>query len=891
MTRWTYDAYGNPASKTDARGHVTLYEYDAATSAFPARITLPRTGAVSHVWAVPEFDYRTGRARVLEDANGNRTLYAYDALGRLVQADFADGGRTTHAYVETTLPVYVRTSVHDGSASPITSFTYFDGLGRRIQTTAAGEKGRPIYTRWFYDELGRNFLHEGPYFAGDGDYPWARTEFDLWDRPVSVRRADGEHGSVATRYSYSGLSATETDPDGAAKTITRDYLERVLRLVEHADQGEVATAFDYNAAGDLLRITNHAGVATRFERDTLGRPRSISDPDMGAWQYTWDANGNLKTQTDAMGRTVALEYDPLNRVVLRFYSAPNPPVTYTYDNLAVPNGVGRPHTVSGAQATIAYDAYDEMGRVLADTRTFAGNPARYTTRMEYDPAGNLTAVVYPMDGYRVDYAYHPGTRLLERVGGPDGVEFAELEDYTAEGKPGFLYQGNGTSTSFGHDRRSGRLKTIRTQAPSLEPADDIFHQVYSHTPGGDIREIADRVRSKTRRYAYDRLHRLVSETSPEAVLVHPSKVVRLKYDYEGSGPFHAPKKIELGGLTHGLHYDANGNLVDGPALSDPQKVTRRAVGYTADNMPARIDQPGALCPEGPAGAGCPDRVEFGYDGENRRAVKRSAAGTTHYVGRHFEVRNGSPVRYVFAGDLRLARVGTDGVRHFHKDHLMSTVAVTDEAGVKVESSGYIPFGQPRNRTGTPAAAFRYTDQELDVETGLYNYKARLYDPLTAVFNTPDPFLSANLVFAGIGGTGGSRQDGYAAGGGKAGSSAKAFETRQLISFFGKTSQRLNRFAYVQNSPVNYVDSDGLWPKRHHNEIIGMAFRVPDGSLKSQIERGSAAADSWKFQGPSYTHMHAMREKGESVESAKGKNAAIRQRPFERVPASFSSRPD
>ncbi len=305
--------------------------------------------------------------------------------------------------------------------------------------------------------------------------------------------------------------------------------------------------------------------------------------------------------------------------------------------------------------------------------------------------------------------------------------------------------------------------------------------------------------------------------------MHPAKVTRLKYAYDGAGPFHAPKKIELRGMVHDLHYDANGNLIDGPALADPQKVARRGIRYTADNMPSRIEQPGVACPELPAGSRCPGTVEFGYDGENRRAVKNSAAGSTYYVGQHFEVRNGSPVCYVFAGDLRLSEVTPQATRHLHKDHLLSTVAVTDEAGNRIESADYIPFGQARNRSGVPSAAFRYTDQELDPETSLYNYKARLYDPFTAIFNTPDPFLSANLVFANSSEIGGNHKTGQTSSGEKADTGPNRLETKQMISFFGKTSQRLNRFAYVQNDPVNYVDSDGLWPTRLHNYLISNAF--------------------------------------------------------------------
>jgi RHS repeat-associated protein len=460
---------------------------------------------------------------------------------------------------------------------------------------------------------------------------------------------------------------------------------------------------------------------------------------------------------------------------------------------------------------------------------------------------------------------------MHRATGPAGVEFAEFEDYTPDGKPGFLYQGNGTSTTFSHDNRSNLLQAIRIQAPSLDPADDLFHKTYRYTPGGDIKEITDHIQSSTRYYSYDKLHRLISEKSSTLTMVHPSKVVRLEYEYDGTGPFHAPKRIASRGRRHDLQYDANGNLVEGPALADPQSVTRRVIRYTPDNMPSRIDQAGARCAESPSGAPCPANVEFLYDGENRRVMKTSPSGSTHYVGRHFHVQNGVPIRYVFAGDLRLAKITSNGIRYYHKDHLMSTVAFTDEGGKRIETADYLPFGQARNRMGDLSTAFRYTDQEFDWETGLYNYRARMYDPVSAVFMGPDPYLSANRLFLLNGLEGKHRMSRQAImAGANTASGPKPSETRQLIAFFGETSQRLNRYAYVQNSPVNYVDSNGLWPERIHHKIIDFAFEHLPIQMISQIQEGSNYADSWKHQGPDFNHMHAMRQKGESAEAANDK---------------------
>ncbi len=142
-------------------------------------------------------------------------------------------------------------------------------------------------------------------------------------------------------------------------------------------------------------------------------------------------------------------------------------------------------------------------------------------------------------------------------------------------------------------------------------------------------------------------------------------------------------------------------------------------------------------------------------------------GSTYYIGEHFEIIDGVPTKYIFAGNLRIAKITSSDTQYFHKDHLQSSTAVTNELGEKLETTEYFPFGLERNRTGSSASNYKFTDQELDPESGLYNYDARLYDPVIGIFITPDTII----------------QDFY-------------------------DSQSLSRYAYVRNNPLKYIDPTG-----------------------------------------------------------------------------------
>lgn len=863
-----YDSFGNPVETVDGRGQTTRYEYDPATVTFPVRIVQPRTGSADHEWKIPRLDYRIGKASVLEDENGNRTLFEYDAAGRLLRADFPDGGRKIFAYRHHPLPYRVRSSFHAaGAAPPQVVDEEYDGLGRKIRTVRYGEKGRPIESTWAYDVLGRVVRLQGPCFAGSLACRTEETDYDPWDRPTRTRRTHGEHGIAVTRYDYAGAATTVTDPDGSSRTTIRDHLNRTVRLIEHGDWGDLTTAFDYDAAGDLVRIVHPAGVETRFVRDGLGNIRAMSDPDMGTWEYAYDENGNLVSQTDARGRVLELDYDALNRLTAMRSLASGETFRYDYDDPGVPNGIGRLAAVTASQVATRFEAYDEMGRLLTETRVFSGDERRYTTSRQYDAAGNLIALEYPVGSLRIRYAYHPGTDLLHRVLDEAGSEIAAFEDYNADGNAGYAYFGNGTETIRAYDPHTGMIREIRVRPPAGQGGGDLLHREYGYTPAGDIAAVRNPISGITRRYTYDRQHRLVAEHPDPPLLVHPSKILRMRYAYTDSFPFHGPRDIEVEGRRASLEYDENGNITRAPAFYGTAISVERQLFYDDRNRTARIHQPGVSCGSKIDSSLCPDRLEFLYDGLNRRAVKRTPSSVVKYVGPHFEIRDGEPVCHVFAQNLRIAEITAKGIRYLHKDHLSSTAAVSDENGALVQAFDYSPFGLLRSEN-TSHPRYGYTDQEIDFVPGLFNFKARLYDAHLALFLSPDPYRSPDFAasfFFNL---------------------EKRFfprDTASLIFIFEQPLSNagldlnnlkeigLNRFCYAHQNPINLKDNDGLWPERIHKIIIKEYFdRKVDNSFIRIIISGSNFADLPMFQTSAFNHMHAMREPGETIDQARDK---------------------
>ena len=87
-------------------------------------------------------------------------------------------------------------------------------------------------------------------------------------------------------------------------------------------------------------------------------------------------------------------------------------------------------------------------------------------------------------------------------------------------------------------------------------------------------------------------------------------------------------------------------------------------------------------------------------------------------------------------------LGDGQVYYYQRDHLGSTMSVTDSLGNTVQQVEYTPWGEVfvERRFGTSGfdTHYLFNGKELDEETGLYYYGARYYDPKMSVWYSTDP---------------------------------------------------------------------------------------------------------------------------------------------------------
>ena len=359
-----------------------------------------------------------------------------------------------------------------------------------------------------------------------------------------------------------------------------------------------------------------------------------------------------------------------------------------------------------------------------------------------DKANNRTKLTYP-SGKVLTYTYDANDNLKSQL-----ANSAALANYAYDVL----------------DRRSTKDLVAGAVTQRATNAYDMADQLSSVTnavlSGAQISKFS---------YTYDKLGNRLSMTGPAAT------VTNYTYNpvYELAGT--------TGAQTHSFAYDLVGN-----------RQTVNGVTYTSNNLNQyskvgtvtyAYDLNGNL-----TGNGVNTYV---YDEQNRLATSTKAAATSSYKYDAFNRRvsktvGGTTTYYVYDGDqiieersgtatvvadytygpwtdeaLTMTRAGQ--TYYYHYDALGSVRNLTNAAGTVIESYDYDPYGNP-TANSTVGNPIRFTGRWYDAESGLYDYRARVYDPKIGRFLQRDPW-------------------GY--------------------------WDSMNLFTYVNNDPINWLDPFGL----------------------------------------------------------------------------------
>ncbi len=286
----TYDAYGNPLTRTDGLGIVTKYEYSdlgllsAVIQNYKAN---PGSGDDPNATNVrTEYTYdAVGNLTKIKDANGHETSYTYDVLNRLWKITDPLGKLTEYGYDA----LGNRTSLQDAKNNT-TIFGY--NLAGRLQTIDYPSGMSDV--SYGYDALGRLTGMDD----GLGHTVWV---YDNLDRITSI--TDPFNKSVGYGYDDDSKRSSITYPSPVNKTITYQY-NSLDQLTNVLDGSTHLADYGYDISGQLTGVTLANGTTSAMEYDFSGQLTSLTHQ-MGISQYAsytyqYDAAGQRKQVIEAL---------------------------------------------------------------------------------------------------------------------------------------------------------------------------------------------------------------------------------------------------------------------------------------------------------------------------------------------------------------------------------------------------------------------------------------------------------------------------------------------------------------------------------------------------------------------------------------------------------------
>jgi YD repeat-containing protein len=543
-----YDVYHRVVKITDPAGGA--YNYSYAVGNTLTSVTFPdghiRTylyGEVANVAHVPATGVSFWRALTgIMDDGVRSASWTYDAQGRAASSEHgAFGSGIDHVglmYATPDVNGNSTTSVTD-SLGTVRSYGFSTLLNVVKNTGISGQPCKWCSAAMTYDFNG-NVASRTDFNGNTICYAFDQS------RNLELNRLEGLSAGVACP----AVLSTYIPTAGTAQRLITTQWNATYRLPTVVAEPMRITADTYDAQGNLLTKTVQAttdaagalGVAATvtgvprtwtYTYNIAGQVLTVDGPRTDVsdiTNYTYDAQQNLDTVTNALSQTTTLG---------------------SYD------ANGRPSTITDANGLLTDLVYDARGRLTS--RTTGGE----TTTYAYDGVGQLINVAAP-SGASYTYTYDAAHRLTE-IADNQGNHI----NYTLD------VMGNRTLEQTYNS--SGSL--VRTHSRVFDALNRLFQDIgsvnqtttFAYDANGNLTNVTDPLNRQTVR-GYDALNRLITNTDAasgntqygydnldQLVKVTDPKTLSTQYQRDGLGNLTQQTSPDTG-ITANT-FDAAGNVL------------------------------------------------------------------------------------------------------------------------------------------------------------------------------------------------------------------------------------------------------------------------------------------------------------------------------------------
>ncbi|WP_156648816.1 hypothetical protein, partial [Massilia sp. Leaf139] len=641
----TVNTAGSTLTRIDGDGSASLYQYDAARSAY---VSTDGGGAYQTITYSSTANEWTWRA----DHNDLKGLYErYDFAAGLIRfAGDAAGVSLTYAYDTSSRVISIKDATGD--------YMYFDYTGEnvsKVRVKKSGSSSDQSRVSYIYDTQGR----------------LTSAVVDL----TPDNKTDTK--TYVTTYTYVGttnLVETVTQTDGTSLRLTYEPAGGQDRVTGMTDGLGRTTLFDYTVAGKTT-VVDHLGARTTYAYDAKGQLLSITQPSVGGVaqinEFRYDAAGNVTQAIDARGLVTEfgydgngnriLERDAAGNTIKRTFSASNLLLTESRFTDIDPDGAGTAQPLASLTTRYAYDTNNRLRFVI--------DPEGRVQELRYDTAGQLTARLSYLDARKPDGAaastytfsalstwaasaevasslatrteYFYDTRglvsLEKYFAKPYAVNLASAPSFESTGSTTYVYNVMGqvhttydssnNPSYIGYDGL-GRVLSSRDQAgnATYHSYDDLGHRTIKTAPNGVVTTST-----------YDRGGQLVAVVVADAAGTGAGQTsyaydaagrLRMQTDANGTRSFmlydQAGRKtadVSAAGSLTEYRYDANGQVALTVAYAT-KVSTASLVGTDGKPLPLTLEQSGLR----PAATDADRREWRLYDSANRLSKTVDALG-------------------------------------------------------------------------------------------------------------------------------------------------------------------------------------------------------------------------------------------------------------------------
>lgn len=813
---FTYYDTGMLNVATDVNGQSTTMVYANATAtcgnAFPTGVSEPLNLSKSFAWNC------IGAVQIqITDENGQNTNTNYNDVffWRPNTVTDPSGAATTYSYptaspynwLETSMPIVSGSAVGDVR-------TTVDGLGRKILQQKKQGPSSSYYdtVETDYDSIGRIQKVTLPFATTAGSTnasaPGTSWVYDALSRATSISDSGG--GSVSYTYTQNDayVSANPAPTGENTKRRQLEYnglgqLTSVCEVTSLSGSGSCAqtsaatgywTKYSYNPFGQLTVVTQNAqssSIQTRtFSYDLLGRLISESNPESGTTTYTYDSanvgtcsitsNGDLIMRSNAAGVSTCNGYDALHRLISVGHNPAQanstPDKFFVYDSATV-NGT----SMAYAKGRLA-EAYTCMSPCVKITDIGLGYTARGERSDIYESTPHSSGYYHVAETYLVNggpntLAFSGISALPSFTFGPDaegrvgnvnasaGQNPLTAISYSPAGSPTSITYGSSDTDAFSYDPSTNRLTQYQFNINSQSLVANLTWNANSSLQSLAITDALNSSDTQTCNYSHDDLSRIQSVSCGSAWAQ--------TFGYDAFG-----NVTKSGSMSWGAIYNLSTNRVssvgsftptydpNGNTLTDPSHTYT----WDADGKAVTIDS-----------------VSVTYDALGRMTEQNRSGNYTELVyspnGGKFAIMNGQALQKAIvplpAGSQ--AVYGAGGLLYYgHSDHLGSIKLASTPTRTFYFGLAYAPFGEVYASSGTIDPV--YTTQREDTVSDLFDFPAREYSD-EGRWHSPDPAGLKSVSLA--------------------------------------LPQTLNRYAYVSNNPMTFIDPLGLGKcKKYADGICG-----------------------------------------------------------------------